>query len=469
MSLAPRHSSLISRKTLVAATALLSSLVAVAQASAQQRLSSHVTEPGGGFETTIIVCNAGGDDQQITVSWFDKNGKPLEPESFTVPAGETLLIEDVPAGFTGAAIMSADVPLPVVVNTQGQSDGATRHRTYNAVPQNPDERTAASIFYPIRQGEGAATSYTIVSVGASSCAETFTYVSGDGLAHPNQLLQLGAGKSKTLRHTALFPATAFAPDPGGTVGANTCEWIGSATVTNAAGYPSVITPKALDDLSLLIALPYMPASSQGSSTNVLLNPNGISNPATIDYYDLRGSKVGSRNTTIGRNKTLEGLLDVAFEEPTSALLTMTSVALGRTEVTVTGSARDEAEFYTAIPGVSAENAVSNNGVAFGAELSDESEVEVRVVNMGSTKAKVQVTIFDASGKRLQRKRIKLEGNATGILPYPDQATGAGVYAHLKVLNGGPVAAGLLESWDSGEILYYPAWTLSGNGSVARSR
>lgn len=71
------------------ATMVLAALILGSWAMAQTRIIPHLTRPGGGFETTLILANQTTETAAYTLTPFDEDGNALTPVSGTLAASST--------------------------------------------------------------------------------------------------------------------------------------------------------------------------------------------------------------------------------------------------------------------------------------------------------------------------------------------------------------------------------------------
>lgn len=213
--------------------------------------------------------------------------------------------DDLPPGFTGAVVASADVPIVAigtVNNTKNGSVGNDGGRATGSYAAFGGDKVAAELFFPVAKHNfvGNTVIYYVQAAGVDASV-TITYTMNDGSIH-TQSQAIGANRTFLFDPANATPAVLSTGCIGGGVTAATSPCLGSARVLASSG---VIAGVALE-------YPHTPAGLAGyigSSRAFVPSDYTKTILAPIFKYDFAGSWTGFavQNTT-----NLTATVDVTF-------------------------------------------------------------------------------------------------------------------------------------------------------------
>lgn len=160
----------------------------VANMAAAQGISNL---PGGGWWSGQQVQNVGDADATINIVAYDKDSAETYDADEVVPPGGAFTfspfagLTDLPDGFQGSAVVSADQPIKAIVNVTNMPAGdvGVTGGTAAAQYQGIDGAAVAdTLYFPLAKGDyyGATTTFYVQNAGDEAATFTASFAMGDG-------------------------------------------------------------------------------------------------------------------------------------------------------------------------------------------------------------------------------------------------------------------------------------------------
>jgi len=396
----------MSKKNLTVFALLLVLLVSVGLVVAQGQL------PGSGWKSGQQIQNVGSANASIVFQAYDQNGTAFQCGSENVSPGASanfLTDQDcnVPAGFVGSAVVSADQPIAAIVNVNNRgtgsaagqyrgTDGADVATTiaFPLVKNNFGGRTTT--FYVQNASTNSNNIQATFRVGAATFPKTFNNVPGNAMVvitPADAGVPAGAVGSLTVTGSQPLAGTSL-------------EHEAAAAVAQNLQASKAFTPNDYDDVA------YCPlvrnAHTAGSQTTGIQAQNVSGSPQTVrvDYsYQIGNGAVQTKTVTspslaAGQSFTFFGG-DATYGLPAGAL--------GSAKVTGTGGGNiavvvNDRGFNTANPNrvttyscFASSSASQNVALPLYKEFFGGNTTGIQVQNVGNAAATVTVTYARTGG------------------------------------------------------------------------
>lgn len=223
------------KKTTLTLFFLAALLVLVGAALAQSDL------PGSGWWSGEQVQNVGDVSANVAITAYDSDSTDTFSENVSLGAGAAYTFtpfnafEDMPDGFKGSAVVSADQPIKAIVNVTNQlvqDLGVAGGRAVAQYQGTGGENTTDTLFFPLAKGNyyGKTTSFYVQNAGGSAVNVVATFTMRNGDVHTVNLNGIEPNRMKVFN--VLDAATFDAADPVNDAKVGSLEVTGG---TNLAG------------------------------------------------------------------------------------------------------------------------------------------------------------------------------------------------------------------------------------------
>jgi hypothetical protein len=224
---------------------LLTALVITSVVAAQG-----VTPPGGGWWSGEQVQNVSEEEATVVVTAYDSASTATYAADATLAAGASTTFlpasfddpSEMPDGFQGSAIVTADQPIKAIVNVTNRQagdygiSGGLAAGQYQGV-----DAGATTINFPLAKNNHYSkyTTFYIQNAGSAAATATATFVMG-GTSYPYTTPSIGPGQM-----VVVTPGDASAPS-GNNVG------LGSLTVTSSQPLAGVVLEHGTEDPATIV-------------------------------------------------------------------------------------------------------------------------------------------------------------------------------------------------------------------------
>lgn len=341
---------------------VLTALMVVSVVAAQA-----VTPPGGGWWSGEQVQNVSDEEATVVVTAYDADSTSTYEADATLAAGASTTFlpasfddpSEMPDGFQGSAIVTADQPIKAIVNVTNRQagdygiSGGLAAGQYQGV-----DAGATTISFPLAKNNhyGKYTTFYIQNAGTAAATATATFVMG-GTSYPYTTPSIGPGQM-----VVVTPGDASAPS-GNNIG------LGSLTVTSSQPLAGVVLEHGTEDPATIVQATrgFVPADADVSAYAPIIkntyynrftglqvqNVSGADVDITVNYASSCGSFTDS-TTGLGDGESFTFVqLGTATNLPEGCLASATVEATGDVVAIVNESY--VAAFLTANPSRSQES------------------------------------------------------------------------------------------------------------------
>ena len=220
----------------------------VANMAAAQGISNL---PGGGWWSGQQVQNVGDADATISIVAYDKDSTDMYDDEQTVASGAAFTfspfagLTNLPDGFQGSAVVSADQPIKAIVNVTNLMvgtvgvDGGKAAAQYQGVD---GAAVADTLYFPLAKGDfyGATTTFYVQNAGDVAASFTGSFEMNDGNTY---VYTSPAIEPNRIAIFSVFDATGY--DKGDAAGGDVR--LGALSVTSAQPMAGVVMEHSTTD------------------------------------------------------------------------------------------------------------------------------------------------------------------------------------------------------------------------------
>lgn len=406
---------------------------------------------GSNASTSWSVVNLTDERASFAIELFRRSGKLDATISGTIdPNGAAWKGIDesgLANGWSGAAVLTADRPIAATVNVTRNADGTGAGSSWTAAL---DTGFGANIIPLLSRN----ISLTIHNTGADTMADLFAFgADGQGTGtFSTTPIGLNETVTETLSNIpggldVTLPATGQVFFKSGNLPA---VWV---TLGNTLADLPTLLPAYTEFNGEGLCLP---GTGLGTHYTGFVQPIGNIS-GTISFYNqvgavISGTQFATPNFGLTPIPGPPGTYSACvFTEPDAQLVGVVGEGYGG------GNRAGRAtRFLSAARGFSGGDIITKSAIAFGAVSSKQSAVSLYVMNVGTKKAKVRVTLKDGSGKKTQAKTLKnIPPRGVGVLDYGKKSRGNDIFADIKVKGSGSILAWLVRAQD-GDAQIIPA-------------
>ena len=408
-----------------------------------------------GFQTGLQVHDASDSTAAVNATYYSADGTRVLETSQNARGRNTVYFPpgDLPDGFAGSVVLSADVPIAAFVNgAPGGGFGGYACGEANLPP----------VYGRLNERRGGIVIQNLSSSDATSV--DLVYTDRDGVVSqgfhtqqvgPGAVVQVPAVRIIETGQRLPGSAVIFTPGGGLVVAGTTIEGAGGtlegfdlADVDSMACSP---TPAALPRFD--------PGSSGAGSTFHVQNLSAAPDTIVVLTWDRSG------NPTIVDNATLQPTAVKVYKPfadgKANAFVCAEAPPAGRIYLPMifkdSGSRRPRgAAGSGAWPSSSGADVITKRAYAFGAPSSRESKVSIILHNVGGSVARVKLRVFDGdTGKKRMSRTAKVGSRATAAIPFNQKARGNNLNVEIIVKGKGRILAWLSQEV-GGDIDFFRA-------------
>jgi hypothetical protein len=395
----------MSKKTIIVFALLIALMVSFSLVAAQ-------TLPGSGWKSGQQIQNVGTADASIVFQAFGTDGVPYNCDGATVAPGASFnVLTDsdcqVPAGFVGSAVVSADQPIAAIVNVNNRGTGtaAGQYRgtdgadvatsiAFPLVKNNFGGRTTT--FYVQNAGTAANTINATFRVGANTYPKSFPSVPGNAMvviSPADAGVPQGAVGSLTVQGSQALAGTSL-------------EHEASAAVAQNLQASKAFTPNDYDDIAYCPLVRNAHTANQQTTGIQAQNVGAAAQTIKVDYsYSIGGGAVQTKSVTspslaVGESYTFFGG-DATNGLPAGALGSAKVTGMGGGNIAVVvndrGFATVNPNRVTTYACFAAGSASTDVVLPLYKEYLGGNTTGIQIQNVGAGPATVEVTYQPTSG------------------------------------------------------------------------
>jgi hypothetical protein len=257
---------------------------------------------GDTYNTYVALQNVGSQSAQFNIAYYGQNGSLLAVDNNNA---NTPLVANskytspltITPGTLGAAIVTSNQPLAVIVTEGGTLNGTAVASAYTAVNSVSDSGTTIQAPLALKGAYGTfSTALVIQNNGSTATQANITYYNNDGSSAASQSVAVPAYNAVTVNQQAVggLPA-GFAG--WATIKSSTSQALSGIVVeTNPAlNFFSTVACVGTAGKSLYIPVVFQNAFGNFNTGMALANPNITAANVTVTYYKNDGSQVNLGN------------------------------------------------------------------------------------------------------------------------------------------------------------------------------